>query len=80
MRAAGATAGRMTRVTVCRRVAPSSEAASSTSAGSSSSTGCTVRMTKGSPMKVSASTTPAGAKATWSPSGARKRPTQPLGA
>ena len=41
-------------------LAPSSAAASSTSLCSSSGTGCTVRTTKGRPMKISATITPSG--------------------
>ena len=57
---AGATAGRITRAKVCRRVAPSVIAASSTSVDSCASTGSTVRTTNGRPTNISAMTTPAG--------------------
>jgi len=77
---AGRMLGRITRQKVCAREAPRLIAASSTSASRSCSTGSTVRTTKGRPMKVSASTTPAGVKATLMPSGSSQRPTQPLGA
>ena len=43
-----------------KRLAPSVAAASSTSVSISSSTGCTVRTTKGRPMKTSAMTMPSG--------------------
>jgi len=56
----GRESGRMTRQNVCSRVAPSVNAASSTSLEISASTGSTVRTTKGRPMKVRATTTPAG--------------------
>ena len=75
---AGMIDGRITFVKVCRRVAPRLVAASSSSFSVSSSTGCTVRTTKGSPMKISAITTPAGVKASLMPSGSRNWPTQPL--
>ena len=61
---AGVRIGRMTRVKVCQRVAPSVAAASSTSFCRSSSTGCRVRTTNGRPMKVSATHTPSGVKLT----------------
>jgi hypothetical protein len=76
--AAGTRIGRRTWRKVCQRPAPSTAAASSTSASRSSSTGCTVRMTKGSPMKVSAIVTPSGVNATCTPSGSRSRPAQPF--
>ena len=75
---AGISAGAITSMKVCKRVAPSVAAASSSSWSRSSSTGCTVRTTNGRPMKVSATTTPSGVKATLIPSGARYRPIQPL--
>ena len=62
------------------RFAPSDAAASSTSAPTSASTGSTERTTKGRPMKISATTTPSGVKATLRPIGSRYWPTQPLGA
>ncbi len=43
---------------VCRRLAPSVAAASSISRSISTITGCSVRTTNGSPMKVSAMTMP----------------------
>ena len=52
--------GRITRVKVCRRDAPSVSAASSASRDTSAKTGSTVRTTNGRPMKVSATTIPAG--------------------
>jgi hypothetical protein len=52
-------------------------AASSSSRERSSSTGCTVRTTKGRPMKVMATKTPVGVNATWNGSHC---PIQPLGA
>jgi hypothetical protein len=52
--------GTMTARNVCQRLAPSVVAASSTSLSKSCSAGCTVRTTNGSPMKVSATTTPSG--------------------
>ncbi len=51
---AGTMTGRITRVMVCQRLAPSVAAASSTSASRSMRTGCTVRTTNGRPMKTSA--------------------------
>lgn len=57
---AGSTAGRITRVTVCQRLAPSDAAASSNSFSASSSTGCSVRTTNGRPMKAQATTMPSG--------------------
>ena len=65
---------------VWKRLAPSVAAASSTSWSISSMTGCTVRTTKGRPMKISATTMPSGVKATLMPSGASRLPIQPLGA
>jgi len=58
--AAGASSGRTTRRSVASRPAPSVAAASSSAGSRSASTGCTVRTTKGRPMKVSATTTPSG--------------------
>ena len=75
---AGAIDGKITRAKVCQRVAPRQVAASSSSFSASSSTGCTVRTTKGRPMKISAITTPLGLKASWMPSGSRYWPIQPL--
>ena len=60
-------AGRSTRRKVCQRDAPSTAAASSRSGSSSSSTGCTVRITNGRPMKVRAIVTPSGVNATSIP-------------
>jgi len=54
---AGTRLGRMIRRKMVNRPAPSDDAASSTSCSSSSSTGCTVRTTKGSVTKASASQT-----------------------
>ena len=76
---AGARDGSTTRSRL-QRVAPSVAAASSTSRLRSWITGCTVRTTNGRPMKVSATTTPSGEKATLIPSGSRNWPIQPLGA
>ena len=76
---AGHSAGRITRTNVCHSEAPSVAAACSTSRSSSSSTGCSVRITNGSPMKMSATTTPNGLNATWIPSGCNTRPSQPFG-
>ncbi len=75
---AGETAGRITRRSVANRVAPSVAAASSSSGSRSMSAGWSVRTTKGSPMKVSATATPSGVKATWTPSGSRTLPIQPF--
>ena len=61
---AGSRVGNTTRRNTCRREAPRRLAASSYSGARSSSTGCTVRTTKGRPMKTSATTTPNGLKAT----------------
>ena len=61
---AGARVGRMTRRKVWPRLAPRVAAASSSSLCRSSSTGCTVRTTKGRPMKVRATNTPSGVNAT----------------
>ena len=58
--AAGTRIGSSTWRNVCQRPAPSTAAASSSSASRSSSTGCTVRMTNGRPMNVSAIVTPSG--------------------
>ena len=60
VRIAGVSRGRITREMVCQRLAPSVAAASSSSCSNSSSTGCTVRTTKGRPMKMSAMTMPLG--------------------
>ena len=57
---AGRIEGRITRMKVCRRVAPRHIAASSSSFSVSSSTGCTVRTTNGRPMKTNATSTPSG--------------------
>ena len=57
---AGAIVGRITRKNVCSRVAPRVSAASSISLETCASTGSIVRTTNGNPMKVSATTTPAG--------------------
>jgi len=75
---AGARCGRITRRKVCQREAPRLAAASSNSLSRSWSTGWTVRTTNGRPMKVSATITPSGVKATWMPSGSSRRPIQPL--
>ena len=80
VRSAGSMAGRITRKKVCSRFAPSEAAASSSSRSASSSTGCTVRTTKGKPMKISAITTPSGVKATRMPTSSSAAPSQPLGA
>ncbi len=77
---AGVTIGKITRVKVCQRVAPSVAAASSSSFCRSSSTGCKVRTTKGSPMKVSATNTPSGVKATLMRRARASWPIQPLAA
>ena len=60
---AGAMDGKITRLKICQRVAPKHVAASSSSFSASSNTGCTVRTTKGKPMKIKAITTPLGLKA-----------------
>ena len=78
--AAGASAGSTTRVTARQREAPSSAAASSNSGSRSASTGCTVRTTKGRPMKRRAMNTPAGVKASFTPNSAAARPARPFGA
>ncbi len=57
---AGTSMGKMTRRKVVQRPAPRLAAASSNSPPRSSMTGCTVRTTKGKPMKVSAMKTPKG--------------------
>jgi|GEM_PF-3016020 hypothetical protein len=75
---AGAMVGRITLLKVCQRDAPRHAAASSSSFSISCSTGCTVRTTKGRPMKISATTMPAGRNASTMPSGSRYCPTQPL--
>ncbi|OQA28036.1 MAG: hypothetical protein BWY58_00624 [Chloroflexi bacterium ADurb.Bin344] len=75
---AGATVGKITWRKVCQRVAPRQVAASSNSFSASSSTGCTVRTTKGRPMKISAITTPLGLKANCMPWGSSRLPIQPL--
>ena len=60
VRIAGISEGRITWNTVWRRLAPSVADASSSSRSNSSSTGCTVRTTKGRPMKISAMAMPVG--------------------
>ena len=60
VRMAGARPGSSTLEMVWKRLAPSVAAASSTSRSISSITGCTVRTTKGRPMKISAMTMPSG--------------------
>ncbi len=70
----------MTFVKTCTAFAPSERAASSSSCSRSSSTGCTVRTTNGSPMKISATSTPAGVNATLMPRSASGAPSQPFGA
>ncbi|MNC85410.1 hypothetical protein D3C83_10060 [compost metagenome] len=62
------------------RVAPRLVAASSISTSSSSMTGCSVRTTKGRPMKTSASVTPARVNATVMPYGSSSDPSHPFGA
>jgi hypothetical protein len=52
-------------------------AASSISLSKSSSTGWTVRTTNGKPMKVNATQTPMGVKATLIPISSSQRPIQP---
>jgi hypothetical protein len=56
----GSRAGSMTRPTVCSRRPPASPRLLELAVEIGSSTGCTVRTTKGRPMKVSATTMPAG--------------------
>src|SRR4051795_4678191 len=75
----GTSAGSSTRRNVCQRVAPSVAAASSHSASSPASTGCTVRTTNGKPVNVSTSTTARREYAPCTPSGSKKRPSQPVG-
>ena len=75
---AGSSVGSTTRQNVCKRRAPRLAAASSISVSRSSSTGCTVRTTNGRPMKISATSTPSGVKATLMPSGSRYWPSQPF--
>ena len=77
---AGISVGKTTWRKACQRLAPRLTAASSYSVSRSSRMGCTVRTTKGRPMKISATSTPSGVKATLMPSGSRCWPTQPLGA
>ena len=55
---AGRSIGSVTRQNVCQRFAPRLAADSSISRSKSSSTGCTVRTMNGSPMNVSATSTP----------------------
>jgi len=57
---AGCSSGRITRRNTVQRPAPSVAAASSISDPRSSITGCNVRTTKGSPMKVRAMNIPKG--------------------
>ena len=73
---AGISSGRMTRVIVCQRLAPSVAAASSISGCNSASTGWSVRTTKGSPMKVSATKIPGRSKASFVPE--QPRPIHPV--
>ena len=75
---AGSSAGRMTRRKVCQRPAPRRRGGLLQLGLESSSTGCTVRTTNGRPMKVSATTTPSGVKATLMPSGSSGCPIQPF--
>ena len=76
---AGSSAGSSTRRMVCQRLAPRLAAASSISRSTSSSTGCTVRTTKGTPMKISAITMPNGVNATFQPNhSASGAPSQPF--
>ena len=77
---AGSTCGRITWRNTCQRLAPRLAAASSNSGSNSSNTGCTVRTTKGMPMKTSATRMPSGVNATLTPSAASHPPNQPLGA
>ena len=77
---AGVRTGKTTRRKLCHGDAPSVAAASSSSRGSSSRTGCTVRTTNGSPMKMRATRTPSGVNATLIPSGSSHAPNQPVGA
>ena len=71
----------MTRRSVCQRVAPSvARGLLDLAVEVLDSTGCTVRTTNGRPMKISATTTPSGVKATLMPSGASGAPSQPFGA
>jgi len=76
----GSMAGAITRASTRRRPAPSTAAASSMAGSRSRRTGWSVRTTKGSPTKVRATTTPAGAKATWTPFATRWRPMKPFSA
>jgi hypothetical protein len=76
---AGPTLGRITRVKICHRRAPRLAAASSTSTSRSSSTGCTVRTTKGRPMKSRAIVIPSQVYDTLMPSGSSQLPIHPLG-
>ena len=75
---AGIRLGRITRNTVCQRLAPKLAAASSISTSRSISTGCTVRTTKGMPMKTIAMKMPIGVNATLMPSSASGAPSQPF--
>src|SRR5260221_5593132 len=77
---AGSRAGKMTRRKTSSGPAPRVSAARSRSWSRSAITGSRVRTTKGRPMKLSATMTPSGVKATWMPSGSSSRPSQPLGA
>src|SRR5258706_8084613 len=77
---AGSRAGKMTRRKTSSGPAPSVSAARSRSWSRSAITGCRVRTTKGRLIKLSATMTPRGVKATWIPKGTRIRPSQPLGA
>ena len=79
VRSGGRRFGKTTRRNACRREAPRTPAASSSSGSRSWRTGWTARTTNGRPTNVSARTTPAGAKATFRPSGSRNRPIQPFG-
>ena len=54
----GSTVGKITRRKIIQRPAPSDSAASSRLASTSSSAGCTERTTNGTPISVSAITTP----------------------
>ncbi|MGY3121309.1 hypothetical protein ACVWXQ_005246 [Bradyrhizobium sp. S3.14.4] len=77
---AGPSEGRITRMMVCQRLAPRLPAASSISGSRSWSTGCTVRTTKGMPMKIMATKMPIGVNATLIPSAASGAPSQPVSA
>ncbi len=71
--------GRVTRRKIFNRDAPRLAAASSWAGSSSSRTGCSVRTTKGRPIKVSARRTPSGVKATLIPKRSAYCPSQPVG-